>query len=1106
MKPALARIILGLTCRAGCAVLITLLLAACGGPGGSDAGLSALDPGLEPGDKAVPPQLDAAGLPSIASLANAVARGVRITGPGYQSVKPQEYVRAVNFASVPDGKLESSGLPPFAWAAYALGNFPTDAFPTDLKVTTDSTGQEFWIAFADFDSGKWAFSGPFNASAQIQLPFAGKPGGLRDYVSAGGRAMFMVAVAPGNDVVLAGLELGIDGGTNAPGAPRQFEAVGADAGVFLRWRHSLDYGSADFVGYQVERAPLLSGSFEPLHAEPSRDVCFLDSSAEPDVPYRYRVASVDTSGNRSYTATLITKAVPGADTPPVLKVRFPSGPFHGATSVDFDFSGSYDPDNTSISEHKATDISSQVVALGLDETQTMLLQPACYVMRLSVTSNGLTTSAEYQLKVYPKWNTSPVTVAGSPPGMAARLFASRMRYLDNGQRLAVFGHDSASDALVVWSGAPGGSLTPHRIWSLVAPDSFEEPIMYKGSLIIPMVTGPSLVCVSWNETLGASGQLVAVPAVASGISRCSVVTDGSNCYAVSATQSAAVYDLTITGVVDTPANEQRPVLGLPAIEAVSAAYNAGANAIDVAYSDGAAVKWLRWDIAGHSVVDGADLAAAGSTCIDVEINPATGQPGVAYHHGGKTRYREFDGSVWSGEELVDNNVTNMLPFDLRFAHGTRYLSCAVDTGYSALYEYDAGALNWVQRNTPAELASGGKDVTILQGAEPGEMLLLDRDSNNDVRLLSLLPGDNSSVLKSFDACTGLGLQLRGAPGSDGLHLVCLDSDGKPLHFKGDDNGGGWSGTPLSWNYATSIDIGAQGQGEVYLSLNNVDSSGDYQLEYWNPVGSAFTNAIPPLPGSADMHPFVGWHRGTNAVGWVYFDSAAGKLVRVKINQTDGPQMSDAMIGMDPVWRGALAEPNGRNSILLYGGTNTWDGEVSLLEDGASSVETLYDILFGGSSTLDPLAGLQVSGRTLDGTVYLEAVSIGFFGDYLPAEAYAVAQGPLLNLARVETDYLNQRRMVFEGEDNPFYALFSRDYRRTVSVADANGGTAVTLIANLGGESPMLRWSNYGEWEDLVVPGGLEHMNRPELLMSLDGRWNIVYQDWATNELKCLSSQ
>ena len=88
---------------------------------------------------------------------------------------------------------------------------------------------------------------------------------------------------------------------------------------------------------------------------------------------------------------------------------------------------------------------------------------------------------------------------------------------------------------------------------------------------------------------------------------------------------------------------------------------------------------------------------------------------------------------------------------------------------------------------------------------------------------------------------------------------------------------------------------------------------------------------------------------------------------------------------------------------------------------------------------------------------------------------------------------------------PYTYVYTNEERRTVSAGYSWGGGAVGLISSYDGQHVWFEWDNFGDWEDLPLPGGLEHMCLPELIVGFDGRWHIVYRHLFTGEVLCLST-
>ena len=70
---------------------------------------------------------------------------------------------------------------------------------------------------------------------------------------------------------------------------------------------------------------------------------------------------------------------------------------------------------------------------------------------------------------------------------------------------------------------------------------------------------------------------------------------------------------------------------------------------------------------------------------------------------------------------------------------------------------------------------------------------------------------------------------------------------------------------------------------------------------------------------------------------------------------------------------------------------------------------------------------------------------------------------------------------------------------------ARGNTAVGIGSGALGDVGFFEWSNYGDWEALPVPDGMEHGSLHELVVGPDGRWHIIYRDYVNDDLRILST-
>ena len=148
-----------------------------------------------------------------------------------------------------------------------------------------------------------------------------------------------------------------------------------------------------------------------------------------------------------------------------------------------------------------------------------------------------------------------------------------------------------------------------------------------------------------------------------------------------------------------------------------------------------------------------------------------------------------------------------------------------------------------------------------------------------------------------------------------------------------------------------------------------------------------------------------------------------------------------------------------------------------------------------------LSVAQATGRTIAASAYMGEIPV------FPSEVAWVVSSNFLAPMRIERDYLSTgwtTELPYAGA-----GLDARphevDYRRTVSADMAWGFTAVGLMSNFGGSDVIFEWSNYGEWENLPLPEGIEHMTMPELVVGTDGRWHILYHNYELDRMMCIST-
>ena len=98
--------------------------------------------------------------------------------------------------------------------------------------------------------------------------------------------------AAGSSVELTSIELGVDGGADAPAAVEYIFDNSSQTEVAFSWVHSLSHLDPDFAGYHIERAPIGSTAWLRLTTEPQHETSFMDEDGQDGLERRYRDLAV----------------------------------------------------------------------------------------------------------------------------------------------------------------------------------------------------------------------------------------------------------------------------------------------------------------------------------------------------------------------------------------------------------------------------------------------------------------------------------------------------------------------------------------------------------------------------------------------------------------------------------------------------------------------------------------------------------------------------------------------------------------------------------------------------------------------------------------------
>jgi len=1033
-----------------------------------------------------------AALPALGDLPKP-PRDASLLGPGWTPLNPLDGSHKIltnGCTGTPAGQLVITGAASTGFSIFAIQGFDGDAFPTSIRTTLGAITGQYYVAFSDYVSGTWQHVGPFTNSAEIEIPGLDAYTSHSAFTNPDGIFYFTLLVGGGSTITIDLLEVGTFGGTLGPEPPRQIESSGGAIGLVLTWNHSPDYHAPDFAGYFVERAPLLFGNFAALNTDPVRDPYYHDPTAVAGVQYRYRVAAVDTAGNRSLWADSEEATTPGNLADPVPVVKMPDGPRYAPANVTFDLSGSFDPEGEAITSYEIEFAGGPAAMGGAGPTFTTTLQPGCYYIQFVAHTATRQGSTARTLKVYPRWNSSSVLVR-NPEHVGWRKLIRARGWGNPADGFTLFGQDGSYPSLSYWQVQ---DATDFSLATLPCYDRFVdwigEPLTVGDTVLVPVASTNMLMVASYtadSQQLDLLGERTADSPIA--------VAPGpeDGVFAIYSDKPIPAQTDLVIMKLGPGGTTQTVVANIGMLSALDVAYNPAAAAIDIVYADVVSTQWVRWDPIANAVVDSAVLAAAMSTWIDIEVSPATGLPSLVYGHTGLNRFSQLDSlGNWSPEVPIDNLVGNRTPFDLTFAPDGATPECffGTVTPQSYLYEYSGGV--WTRRNTVSYSTKSADTVALMPGASGREMYVADGLDNDDMVLARLNEDGSEDVIWTLAVTNGQGHEMHSAAALDGLHVGWRDYyDGTGRHFMSPDGGETWNDMGSSSNPVSNIDMAATSDGALYMSIYD-GVLGTCRLFWWD--GTDFQLRM-SFPGQSDYRPFFKSDNGTT-IEWFAYEPLTSTLHHVLGDEIGGYADTPTVLNDNPVWTGVANSSLMYNLIFAVAGDAQLDrSPLGFYAVDSPNFDPLLDPLLG--DPFDFLNSEITRGRTLGTTTYMAGLS------GLSAQVFYATQGTLVRPLRCEVPLLESPQLTELPMAQEFAPI---DGRRTVSVKRAFGATAVALLSSIDGKDTYFEWSNFGDWERLPMPTGIEHMGGPELVVDRDGRWCIVYKDYATDQIRSISTR
>ncbi|MEZ5337879.1 MAG: fibronectin type III domain-containing protein [bacterium] len=1060
------------------AVLSALLLSCAGGNTGSVEPLQAAPTGSTTG----------AGLPSILELA-AGERAGSIAGPGWHRIDP--YVNGGLAAQSNAGGtadfVQLDGNTGLSYAVYPLKGFGTDSFPTSLRLGLgDIVDSPYFVCASDFSSGRWTMIGPFSGAATVEFPGLTEEGMQRRYVSPSGSS-FIGLLATEGMIDFASIEVGVHGGSSGPRPPSYLSTEGNATMISLTWTGSPDQADPDFAGYLLERAPQLFGDYAQIGNGLLQGNTYIDAEITPLSAYRYRVAAVDTSGNRS--SWLLYNGVSSDLTKlnPLIVLHAPNGPLYGPVSVEFDFgTDSYDPEDGVITGYFISSPEFGVISAA-DGKANVQLYPGCHMLQFTIqTLDGRTGGLFHTLRILPQWEAEPLPVLPTPTATSSprMLYPSALFGLQG--KPVLCGYDQSSRSVVLWNqefdsdnafleSLPAYWPVSHLSRAQYLSFGIAAAAIMNGQIWLATfsneghhwVPGPPTPSIQAADIAGLGfGRDWLLHSFSGSVNEDLVATNLDNLYAHTVIAADVGDILTISTAVD---------------EASQTAH--------VFVQTTTQLLWYHLD-GNMNLLDSKPVGAFLDNQVQACIEPLSGRPLVMSYD---TFFRwslQDELGNWPAMQNIDGSFINRSGGALGAADQA-FASFAYSSGQARVYAFNG--TGWDVRNTLEHSMDSGWGMALTDAQVDGQMLdLYDTTADGELRALRVRGDGTSEVTSVLPRGTGQGNAMHAINSLSEIHMnwYAQQEDTDKLIYSTDE-GASWS-MPL--NLADSYyKSGTNTQGQIYYSGRNgvLDT-----LNYWN--GTMFVEQWNGLSGG-NIYDAILTKRSYDEIYWFRYDKSVPEY-RVLMGYRDsGVPPADYAESTFPaalkVWDGVANNLGSAEKLLVMaGGNNRNEAGLAISEGRGNAYDTLVPQLF--VTPMNLFDQQIVRGRSMATCSYL--------GDqlYLQDQAFFATYSADEHALRHEIRYSGAARTTLL--DMP-YEPFTYDARRTVSADTAPSYTGVMIMSDVAGRDVQLAWSNFGEWEPLPVPEQLQGMGMHELVIGQDNIWRVFYRDPYTDAVWMLST-
>ncbi|MCB1186042.1 fibronectin type III domain-containing protein [bacterium] len=947
-----------------------------------------------------------------------------------------------------------------AWQIWSLGGLGLDLLPSAFSTEVSDMSGEYFIAVADYGTGRWRWSGPYTENTQLDhYPLSGSPP-FSELLSGINAHHVAVLATPGSSFRLDAASIRLQDDGSAPLPTELLLLTPGEDSVSVQWIGSASQGEPDFAGYYVERAPESSGEFVTLYADPQKNTHYIDKGVTPGTLYRYRVASVDLEGNRAVSEVQTGGPEAGGNVPPVCIVDVDPGPYEGTSTISLDLSGSYDADGEPIEDYLVIDVENLTAIEQVSPYFELELDAGCHRLMCYAQNTSGTGSYVQNIRIYPRWQPEP-SLAVHPMPIASRYAQTVIGYNPDDGNNYILRTDKLGNTLELEVRNGQTVLTVQRV--LLEADELtllSDPVFHDGQMWFLASTLYGQLLLSSDGTNLVEQAIPEVPGSNDGPA--SIVSTGDSLVLVRTLEAAVGVSIQAIEL----GSGQFRTLAEEAYIGWSAASDPANGHFELLYSKDGEVACQVFN-SELDLVDTLELGSFGYFSIDLALAPASGDRFVVCRDISDVWLAFYDSNLQQWTEPSPAPAAPAAEYipEIMLDEGVPFVAFVDSQSSLDLYLISEGI--WDHRgqlstqcsaDTLASCSAAGQDGLLVHyDVETGNEYLIVTDINGSTQLLDTIK--HISHYKGLTACASDDkLVIAMTTKQDGWWTTGIGASFQPLQTRAG---------------VDSIQCFSDRE-NAYISTSSGDDA------YMMQIDGGTLELIQDLQmQDAGARPIVG--SGLDSVWYCDETDQPDPLVGFY----SGNSMP-IVVDTSRIWCGNLAgfEYGHVLGPMVYGGTESGIGNSVGLYDGK---DESIELLFPADRHLSLEDGL--ADRRMDSTWFRNSI-------FQPLSLTYIASGASRSPVRI----VHKPQGSTVSTELP---LTGSDW--TVSCGKGLNEVEVSLLASTDGHRRYMEWDNFGAFEQLAMPD-TGWSDQHEIVIGHDGRWHIVYHNLETDSIMVWSTE